>query len=146
MTSKGPTDIDITVGRNVRLRRLDRGLSQSAVAKSLGVTFQQVQKYEKGTNRISPGRLVRIATALAVPITALLAPSSSEPRLDLICDSRSYRLALAFAAIADRGLRLELVEFIERVAAAASRERQDLGPLHKRRRSRRSRRARTSLR
>jgi len=63
-----PDPIDVHVGERVRARRLLAGLSQDAFAEKLGVTFQQVQKYEKGTNRISASRLYRMATILNVPI------------------------------------------------------------------------------
>ncbi len=58
------------IGQKVRALRLDRGLSQGGLADQIGITFQQVQKYENGANRISAGRLVRIAAALNVPVTA----------------------------------------------------------------------------
>src|SRR3954463_9966038 len=60
---------DAEVGRRVRSRRLECRLSQTELADKVGVTFQQVQKYEKGVNRIGAGRLQRIAEALDVPIT-----------------------------------------------------------------------------
>src|SRR2546426_12341205 len=59
---------DAEIGKRVRARRLHRGMSQMVLADHLDLTFQQVQKYEKGTNRISAGRLQRIAEVLAVPI------------------------------------------------------------------------------
>ncbi|MEJ0074296.1 MAG: helix-turn-helix transcriptional regulator [Alphaproteobacteria bacterium] len=60
---------DIEIGRKIRALRLQRGLSQSGLAEGIGLTFQQVQKYEKGANRVSAGRLQRIADLLRVPIT-----------------------------------------------------------------------------
>lgn len=63
-----PHPVDIHVGERVRARRLLAGLSQDAFAKKLNITFQQVQKYEKGTNRISASRLYKMATILNVPI------------------------------------------------------------------------------
>src|SRR5262245_45385458 len=71
MTSKDPDSIDRIVGRNIRICRLQKGLTQTELADALGLTFQQVQKYEKGTNRVGSGRLLRIATFLDVPVTAL---------------------------------------------------------------------------
>src|SRR5258705_12884942 len=61
---------DVAIGQKVRALRLDRGLSQSELAGRIGITFQQVQKYENGVNRVSSGRLLRIAAALNVPVTA----------------------------------------------------------------------------
>jgi transcriptional regulator with XRE-family HTH domain len=63
-----PHPVDVTVGKRVRLRRVQLGLSQTELGKKLGVTFQQVQKYENGANRVSCSRLYEISTALDVPI------------------------------------------------------------------------------
>src|SRR5437762_11724844 len=59
---------DVEIGRKIRALRLERGLSQSGLAGGIGLTFQQVQKYEKGTNRVSAGRLQRIAEILNTPV------------------------------------------------------------------------------
>ena len=63
--------IDRLVGQRVRLLRLDKGMSQTALAAALGLTFQQVQKYERGTNRISASKLFEISKALGVDVAAL---------------------------------------------------------------------------
>jgi transcriptional regulator with XRE-family HTH domain len=69
MASKGyPNPIDVHVGHRIRLRRSLLGISQSALADMIGLTFQQVQKYEKGTNRVSSSRLVDMANALDVTV------------------------------------------------------------------------------
>jgi transcriptional regulator with XRE-family HTH domain len=68
MTVKSPNPIDIHVGSRVRMRRLLVGMSQGKLAEQLGVTFQQVQKYEKGTSRISASRLQSIANVFEVPV------------------------------------------------------------------------------
>src|SRR5436305_2115935 len=65
---------DIEIGRKIRALRLERGLSQSGLADGIGLTFQQVQKYEKGTNRVSAGRLQQIAGILNTPITFFYGP------------------------------------------------------------------------
>lgn len=67
--SKIPDPIDVHVGHRVRARRKMLGLSQTQLGKELGVTFQQVQKYERGMNRIGSSRLFRIAGALDVPVS-----------------------------------------------------------------------------
>jgi transcriptional regulator with XRE-family HTH domain len=75
----GPNAIDVHVGGRVRLRRAELGLSQDALAVQLGLTFQQVQKYERGINRIGAGRLYVLAETLRVPLTYFyeeLAPST----------------------------------------------------------------------
>src|SRR5262249_31287753 len=68
---RGPDANDIAVGRRVRAQRLARNMTQTALGDALGITFQQVQKYEKGTNRISAGRLLRIAEVFGVPVEGL---------------------------------------------------------------------------
>lgn len=68
---KTPNEVDLTVGRNVRRIRNMLGMSQEALAEKLGLTFQQVQKYEKGTNRISASKLVAISQALDCSIAQL---------------------------------------------------------------------------
>ena len=60
---------DVEIGRKIRALRLQRGLSQTRLAEGIGLTFQQVQKYEKGTNRVSAGRLQKIADILDTPAT-----------------------------------------------------------------------------
>jgi DNA-binding XRE family transcriptional regulator len=72
MDDEGPHPVDTHVGAKVKSRRLMLGLSQEELAKSIGLTFQQVQKYERGTNRISVSRLTDISRALKVPIDYFL--------------------------------------------------------------------------
>src|ERR1700709_2513327 len=66
---KKPNPIDIHVGSRIRLRRTMLGMSQEKLGESLGITFQQIQKYEKGTNRIGASRLQHIARVLAMPVS-----------------------------------------------------------------------------
>lgn len=73
MSTKSPNDVDRAVGANIRKIRLLRRLSQERLGDALGVTFQQLQKYEKGTNRVGASRLVAIAAVLEVDITELFA-------------------------------------------------------------------------
>lgn len=77
-TTKAPNDIDRRVGGRVRMRRMLVGMSQEKLGEGLGITFQQVQKYEKGTNRISASRLPMIAEILGVSIDYLYEGSSGE--------------------------------------------------------------------
>ena len=77
---KSPSPVDATVGRNLRIWRMSKGLSQAQLASRLGVTFQQLQKYEVGANRIGTGRLVKAAAVLRVPISALFeGTNAAEP-------------------------------------------------------------------
>jgi transcriptional regulator with XRE-family HTH domain len=124
------TSVDVAVGRNVRIWRMARGLSQTQLANRIGVTFQQVQKYESGGNRISTGRLTKLARGLGVGVMALLdgtdqaeSPAEVHSRV-LIQNSRALRLAQAFAAIpqSERKLRGSLVVLVEQVAAGTARK------------------------
>src|ERR1700760_1136603 len=65
---RGPNPVDLHVGARIRMRRKLLGVSQQALAESLGLTFQQVQKYERGANRVSASKLYEIARALHVPV------------------------------------------------------------------------------
>ncbi|WP_375641776.1 MULTISPECIES: helix-turn-helix domain-containing protein [unclassified Bartonella] len=69
MQTKNPHFNDISIGKKIRHRRISMGLSQKELGSHLGVSFQQIQKYEKGSNRVSAGCLLEIAKKLAVPIT-----------------------------------------------------------------------------
>jgi transcriptional regulator with XRE-family HTH domain len=71
MSKPRPDASDAVIGRNIRACRLALRMSQRALGKAIGITFQQVQKYEKGTNRVGSGRLVLVAQALQVPVAAL---------------------------------------------------------------------------
>lgn len=73
-----PNPIDLAVGMRIRMRREDRGLTQQDLARAIGVTFQQVQKYERGTNRVSASRLLQIAARLETTGSALLGEDGSE--------------------------------------------------------------------
>lgn len=125
--AKSASALDVTVGRNVRIWRMARGLSQSQLANRLGITFQQVQKYEVGGNRVPTGRLVRIAAILRVPIGMLFTGTdragADAALLSLVSDARSFRLAQAFAAIKNNQFRLSLVALVERIAAAEAAKR-----------------------
>jgi transcriptional regulator with XRE-family HTH domain len=74
----GPDPIDVAVGLRLRTLRKSRGMSQEQLGRALGITFQQIQKYERGTNRISASMLVKSARALDVAPTSLL-PEEGEP-------------------------------------------------------------------
>ena len=86
---KRVTEGDAKAGQRLRIRRTELGLSQSAIAERLGVTFQQVQKYENGTNRLSGGRLQQLAGFLEVPVTYFFdekqtGPAKHDPANDLV--------------------------------------------------------------
>ncbi|HYS49069.1 MAG TPA: helix-turn-helix transcriptional regulator [Xanthobacteraceae bacterium] len=114
------------VGRRIRAQRLVRGLSQTDLGKSLGITFQQVQKYEKGANRVGAGRLTRIAEVLGVQVAFFfsnidLASSGSgkdaSEALSFLETSGAVRLVKAYAEIRDVDIRRALVDLAESIAA-----------------------------
>ena len=118
------------VGHNIRVQRLAKKMSQSALADAIGITFQQVQKYEKGVNRVGSSRLVRIAAALDLPVMTLLDGIAGGRRragapaaLALIAHAQPLRLVHAFAAIEDKGVRRTLLGLAEGIARVGQRGR-----------------------
>jgi transcriptional regulator with XRE-family HTH domain len=111
---------DVAIGERLRALRLDRGLSQSALASMAGVSFQQLQKYESGANRISAGRLMRIAAALGVPVTAFygtVGARKSEQGFAYLRSAGALRLVRAYAEIPERAPKAALVAVAEALAA-----------------------------
>lgn len=128
MSVKRPDPVDVEVGHRIRIERLARGLSQTALANQLGVTFQQVQKYEKGVNRVGAGRLTKIAEVLGVPVGAFFSGKEvleSEARtetegeqaspLKLLTVSGAFRLLRAYSEIEDANLRRCIVDLVEQI-------------------------------
>jgi transcriptional regulator with XRE-family HTH domain len=128
--TKSPNPIDVHVGRRVRMRRLMLHLSQTTLADALGLTFQQVQKYEKGTNRISASRLQEIASFLQVPVPfffeeiSTLGKKPTEMRDErsltdiskFTATADGLSLIKAFGKINDRKLRRCIVDLVEGLA------------------------------
>jgi transcriptional regulator with XRE-family HTH domain len=121
MPAKNPTDI--IVGRNIRHYRMLRGLSQQKLASGIGVTFQQLQKYESGQNRVGAGRLMDIARILKVPVDSFFegAPKPGDEdhssAIAILADRANFRMVQAFSEIGDAGLRRTLLELVEQMAA-----------------------------
>src|SRR4051794_20432718 len=110
---------DIAIGQKLRALRLDRGLSQGELAGKVGVTFQQLQKYEKGVNRISAGRLLALAAVLKVPVTAFYgaaAARESERGFAYLNSAGALRLVRAYAGIAQRAPKAALRTLAEALA------------------------------
>jgi transcriptional regulator with XRE-family HTH domain len=112
--------VDVLVGQNIRICRLQKGLSQGELGQQIGVTFQQVQKYEKGANRVGASRLNQIANVLGVSLPSLFdgAPTATEdesghsPRF-LLSKPHSLRLLQGFEKIGNEGTRLALLQLVE---------------------------------
>lgn len=118
----GPEDIEL--GRRLRGLRLQRGMSQSELADGIGLTFQQVQKYEKGVNRVSAGRLERICNVFGVPITYFIGGTAAKGATakavteSVMPTSRgAARLLAAYEKIEDRSAKYAAVVLLEKLAA-----------------------------
>ncbi len=121
---KSASDIDAHVGRMMRRRREALGISQGRLGRHLGLTFSQIQKYEKGMNRIGAGRLYQIATLLGVPPSAFyeglggeaaVHPAGATARRDEVAT-----LSDAFAAIDDEETRASVLALLRSMAADAA--------------------------
>jgi transcriptional regulator with XRE-family HTH domain len=109
------------MGRRIRLRRLEAGISQQELGDRLGVTFQQVQKYERGLNRVSAARLQLIAEMFGVDIPFFYDGDGKEPDVDSLLTLNSLfslRLLRAYTAIKDQAVQRQLVILIEMIAAS----------------------------
>ena len=131
MSAKAPNPVDKYVGSRVRMRRIMLGMSQEKLGEALDLTFQQIQKYEKGTNRIGASRLQQISDILQVPVAFLFeggptgsmnadgvsaAPSPAYVS-DFLATSEGLALTRAFTRIADPKLRRSIVDLVEQIAA-----------------------------
>ncbi len=129
---KKPNPIDVHVGSRVRLRRNMLGMSQEKLGESLGITFQQIQKYEKGTNRVGASRLQAIASVLKVPVSFFFedAPEQSVNSVsgfaenqsanyvvDFLNSSEGLQLNRAFVKIADPRVRRKIIDLVRTLAA-----------------------------
>ena len=122
--AKSTNSHDLEVGQRIRARRMAKGMSQTELGSMLGVTFQQVQKYERGINRVGAGRLVRVAEALDVPISFFFgatdgAGEDTRAILGFLDTSYSLRLLRAFSRIPQPHVQRALVELIESIAPPA---------------------------
>jgi transcriptional regulator with XRE-family HTH domain len=123
VTRRGiPNPVDKHVGSRVRMRRMMLGMSQEKLGNGLGLTFQQVQKYENGRNRIGAGRLQHISHILQVPVPFFFegAPHGEAPApayvSDFIATADGLALIKAFMRIKEPALRRHIVELVEYIA------------------------------
>ncbi|MEL6435460.1 MAG: helix-turn-helix domain-containing protein [Pseudomonadota bacterium] len=127
---KLPNPIDVHVGSRIRLRRTMLGMSQEKLGEALGITFQQVQKYEKGTNRVGASRLQNIAAILNVPVSFFfedapgdrvseggqLAENSSTYVVNFLSSSEGLQLNRAFVKISDPKVRRKIIDLVKSLA------------------------------
>lgn len=126
---KKPNPIDIHVGGRIRLRRNMLGMSQEKLGESLGITFQQIQKYEKGTNRVGASRLQAIASILEVPVAFFFEDAPGGPAadglseesqttyvVDFLSSTEGLRLNRAFVRISDPKVRAKIIDLVQTLA------------------------------
>lgn len=130
MSTKAPNPVDKYVGSRVRMRRIMLGMSQEKLGEALGLTFQQVQKYEKGTNRVGASRLQQIADVLQVPVAFMFEGIPTGPTpingvaeapspgyvSDFLATSEGLALTRAFTRITDAKMRRSIVDLVEQIA------------------------------
>ena len=130
MAKKAPNPIDKHVGSRVRMRRMMLGMSQETLGDALGLTFQQVQKYEKGTNRIGASRLQQIAQILQVQVSFFFEGAPHSPGhgggmseapspayvADFLATADGLSLTKAFMRIKSSKLRRRIVDLVEQIA------------------------------
>ncbi len=132
MAKKAPNPIDKHVGSRVRMRRMMLSMSQEKLGDALGLTFQQVQKYEKGTNRIGASRLQAIANILQVPVSFFFEGAPHSPGghastgmseapspayvSDFLATSDGLSLTKSFMRIKSSKLRRRIVDLVEQIA------------------------------
>jgi transcriptional regulator with XRE-family HTH domain len=127
MAKKAPNPTDKHVGSRVRMRRMMLSMSQEKLGDALGLTFQQVQKYEKGVNRVGAGRLTKIAEVLGIDVGAFFTGKDvlegEQPKdggsspLKLLTVSGAFRLLRAYGDIEDSNLRRAIVDLVEQISS-----------------------------
>ena len=121
---QGPDPIDVAVGHRIRVRRKWLGISQSTLAEHLGVSFQQVQKYERGANRVSASMLVRIARTLDTSVAELVgetedAARPADPSLfEKLAIPGAVELVATYAAVESPALRSAILELARTLSRA----------------------------
>lgn len=129
--SQGPHPVDVHVGARIRERRKELGMSQQSLADALGLTFQQVQKYERGANRVSSSKLWEISKTLHAPVAYFFehlsfggetTPEGDSPEYqhDFIMTAEGVELARAFPRIADRRIRRQVLDLVKALAEGAA--------------------------
>jgi transcriptional regulator with XRE-family HTH domain len=122
-----PNAMDVQVGQSIRAHRLIAGMSQNELGDHLGISFQQIQKYEKGKNRVGAGRLRQMADVFKVPVNALFEPhadtsagnGTSAAPVKLVADRSTLKLLTAYRAITDRTMRRNIIQLIAGIAKSA---------------------------
>ena len=119
-TDRGPNPVDLHVGARVRMRRKFLGMSQEGLAETIDLTFQQVQKYERGSNRISASKLFEIARALKVPVAYFFEGYGAAEAVEGFSESESEQFVHGFLMTTEG---IELAEAFPRIKNAKHRRR-----------------------
>lgn len=137
MKTKGtPNEMDIHVGQRLRVRRSLLGLSQEKLAESIGLTFQQIQKYERGTNRVSAGRLFELSKILDVPVSYFFEQFGATSKVheggmadndqegfqqdDIMSRKETLELVRTYYSVEDPSARKDILQFIKSMAKKLS--------------------------
>lgn len=113
--------LDALVGARIRMFRINRGMSQTVLAERIGVTFQQVQKYEKGANRVGASRLAQIASVLGISVGELFeasgdgSPGLNSP-MNLLAEPGALRVLKAYVRTTNPRVRLSIAKLVESIA------------------------------
>src|ERR1700737_4361846 len=140
MSTKAPNPVDKYVGSRVRMRRIMLGMSQEKLGEALGLTFQQIQKYEKGTNRVGASRIQQISEILQVPVSFLFegGPTSTiggegfgegpSPTYasELFATSEGLALTRAFTRITDAKVRRSIDDLVEQILTHEAQAKPDI--------------------
>lgn len=126
-TSRRLDPLDVLVGKRIRTQRLARKMSQSELGKHLGITFQQIQKYESGVNRVGAGRLQSIAKMFELPVSVFFGEDSAtqdasvetnETVLNFLNTARAMKLVKDFSRVKDPAMQQAIVALVEKIADA----------------------------
>lgn len=126
-TSRRLDPLDVLVGKRIRTQRLARKMSQSELGKQLGITFQQIQKYESGVNRVGAGRLQLIAKIFELPVSVFFGEDSAtqdasnetnETVLNFLNTARAMKLVKDFSRVKDPAMQQAIVALVEKIADA----------------------------
>lgn len=132
VNKKRPNPIDIHVGSRIRLRRNMLGMSQERLGEALGITFQQIQKYEKGTNRVGASRLQAISSVLGAPVSYFFEDAPGMPNqsasgmaednptnyvVDFLNSAEGLQLNRSFVKITDSRIRKRVIELVKALSA-----------------------------
>lgn len=129
MPPKPPNPIDAHVGKRIRMRRVEQRMSRATLGEYIGLTHQQVEKYERGVNRIGASRIQEMCTALEIPVAFLFEGAPGSPSsvngvpqyiVEFMTSQEGVRIVEAFGRITDPKVRRDLVRMVTNIANSAA--------------------------